>query len=299
MTRGRGLGIAALLAGLLSLCAGCTTARVLVDCTDCPPLVVVPAGRFAMGSPQDEPGRKANEGPVHEVRIESFALGRTAVTREQWSAFAEATSRPEARGCEWAGFPRPDRARASWRTLEFEQTSQDPVVCVSGNDARDYTGWLSQRTGHRYRLPTEAEWEYAARAGSTSAYPWGATASHAFANYGADNCCSPRADGADRWLFTAPVASFAANRFGLFDMHGNAWQWVEDCYSDDYSGAPADGSAVPVPSCARHVLRGGTWGDTPALIRSAFRNWSPPPHWNPALEYRSGGVGFRVARTLD
>lgn len=251
-----------------------------------------------MGSPDTEAGRDPSEGPQHRVTISSFALARTDVTRAQWRLFVEATHRPVASGCEWAGFPRDQSQRASWRDLGFDQTDDDPVVCVSWNDARDYVAWLGARTGEPYRLPSEAEWEYAARAGTTTAYPWGDEASHEHANYGAEACCSERASGADTWLQTSPVGSFPANAFGLYDMQGNAWQWVQDCYVDTYEAAPVDGSPVDAPSCPYRVLRGGTWGDTPDLIRSAFRNWAPPPDWPSDREYRSGGVGFRVARSL-
>lgn len=179
------------------------------------------------------------------------------------------------------------------------QGDDHPAVCVSWNDAQAYVAWLRKRTGKPYRLPSEAEWEYAARARAATAYPWGDTASRAYANYGAETCCSERADGADRWLYTSPVGSFPPNAFGLYDMVGNAWQWVQDCYAESYATAPLDGSAVDPATCQFRVLRGGTWGDPPRLIRPAFRNWAPPPRWPSAWEYRSGGVGFRVARSLD
>ena len=269
------------------------------DCADCPDMVPIPAGRFTMGSPPNEPGRLPSEGPQREVRVTAFAIGRYTVTRGQWGAFAAATHRPDQHGCEWAGFPRGEDARASWRELGFAQDDSHPVVCVSWNDAQAYVRWLSERTGRPYRLPSEAEWEYAARADSVTAYSWGTGASHDRANYGAETCCTGLMSGRDRWLHTGPVGAFPPNAFGLYDMHGNAWQWVQDCYADDYSTAPVDGAAYDPPGCARRVLRGGTWGDTPAMIRSAFRNWAPPPRWNPEWEYRSGGVGFRVARSLN
>jgi len=275
------------------------------DCADCPEMIPIPSGSFIMGSPVGEAARAGRdvggtEGPQHEVRVATFALGKFAVTRAQWAAFADATNRAVNGGCEWAGFPRSETS-ASWRNLGFVQDDNHPVVCVSWNDAQDYVRWLSQRTRQLYRLPSEAEWEYAARAGSTTPYPWGESASHEFANYGAETCCSEVASGRDQWLYTAPVGSFPANAFGLFDMHGNAWQWVQDCYEESYLAAPVDGSAYDPPACQRRVLRGGTWGDPPALVRSAFRNWAPPPpsRWNPEWEYRSGGVGFRVARVLN
>jgi formylglycine-generating enzyme required for sulfatase activity len=273
--------------------------QTLRDCAQCSELVVLPGGSFVMGSPETEPGRDPAEGPQRSVRIASFALAKFDVTRGQWKQFVEATKRPVAAGCEWAGFPRDQSARASWRDLGFAQTDDHPVVCVSWDDAQAYVAWLSKRTGKHYRLPTEAEWEYAARAGSATIYPWGNKASHDFANYGADDCCSELAAGKDRWLNTSPVGSFAPNAFGLYDMVGNVWQWVQDCYVDTYANAPVDGSAVETANCKFRSLRGGTWGDTPDLIRPAFRNWAPPPRWPSDWEYRSGGVGFRVARSIE
>lgn len=270
------------------------------DCADCPEMVAVPSGRFVMGGASaDEP----SERPQHEVSVRAFAMGKFDVTRAQWAEFVTATNHAINGGCEWAGFPDDDAAAtaaASWRNLGFEQRDDHPAVCVSWNDAQDYLRWLSKRAGHIYRLPTEAEWEYAARAGSTSAYPWGATASHDHANYGSDECCEEFTRGRDQWLYTSPVGSFPPNVFGLFDMHGNAWQWVQDCYADSYAGAPTDGSAHDEANCQLRVLRGGTWGDPPELLRSATRNCAPPPpeRWNPQWDYRSGGVGFRVARDL-
>jgi formylglycine-generating enzyme required for sulfatase activity len=188
------------------------------------------------------------------------------------------------------------------------------VVCVTWSDAQDYVRWLSQKTGHQYRLPAEAEWEYAARAGSSTAYPWGADANHENANYGSDECCSGRADGRDKWVGTSPVGAFPANAFGLYDMHGNVLQWVQDCFAVSYSGLATDGSAYEVNeklklsgdlaeisgsnSCSYRMLRGGDWGDPKRMIRSAFRNFAPPPGFT-LEKYRSSGVGFRVARAID
>ena len=234
--------------------------KTLRDCPGCAEMVVLPAGTFMMGSPATEPDRDPSEGPQRQVRIKSFALAKFDVTRGQWQAFVDATNRPTAFGCEWAGLPRDQSAKASWRNLGFAQTDDHPVVCVSWNDAQAYVAWLSKQTGKHYRLPSEAEWEYAARAGSTTTYPWGDTASHDRANYGADDCCSSLASGKDRWLYTSPVGSFAPNAFGLYDMIGDAWQWVQDCYADSYAGAPVDGAAVEQPDCRFRVLRGGTWG---------------------------------------
>lgn len=287
------------------------------DCPDCPEMVVVPAGKFTMGSPSNEPERTEIEGPQRQVTIRQFAAGKFDVTRGQWAAFAAATKRPLTGGCAWAG-PSEEKLdpKMSWRTLGFSQDDNHPVVCVTWQDAEDYVSWLSQRTGRKYRLLSEAEWEYAARAGTTTTYPWGASASHEHANYGSDECCSGVAAGRDQWVNTSPVGAFPPNQFGLHDMHGNVLQWVQDCFAESYSGLAVDGSAYeqslqlktagPFPgfdmkgtnSCAYRMVRGGDWGDPPSMIRSAFRNFGPGP--GATLEnYRSGGLGFRVARGID
>jgi formylglycine-generating enzyme required for sulfatase activity len=189
-----------------------------------------------------------------------------------------------------------------------------PAVCVTWYDAQDYVAWLSARTGKPYRLPSEAEWEYAARAGSATAYPWGPLASHDRANYGADKCCGPRAFGADIWVNTSPAAAFPPNAFGLYDMQGNVLQWLADCLAPSYDVTPADGSAytsdVPLQlsgrfaalngqsSCSFRVVRGSDWGDPPSMVRSAFRNFGPGPGAT-LHDYSSAGVGFRVARSLE
>jgi formylglycine-generating enzyme required for sulfatase activity len=287
---------------------------IIRDCAECPEMVVIPAGSFTMGSPANEASRYGEEGPQRRVTIRQFAVGKFDVTRGQWAAFVSATKRRTTEGCAYSGFPENKETKASWRNLGFEQDDTHPVVCVNWNDTQDYLRWLSQRTGHKYRLLTEAEWEYAARAGTTTPYPWGSTASHEYANYGDDKCCSGLASGRDRWVNTSPSGSFPPNAFGLYDMHGNVLQFVQDCFRDSYSGLPADGSAYEqvvqldtagpfadmkgTSSCSYRMLRGGDWGDPPPMIRSAFRNYAPGP--GATLEtYRSAGMGFRVARSLD
>jgi formylglycine-generating enzyme required for sulfatase activity len=292
------IALAALVAaGASASAAGEKAARGFRDCRDCPEMVALPAGRFRMGSPDEEAGRDANEGPVRDVTIRRFALGRTDVTRGQYAAFAAATHRPVAGGCAWAGRTgsHPDPG-ASWARMDMPQDDSHPVVCVTWADAQDYVRWLSKRTGKSYRLPSEAEWEYAARAGSTKSFPWGAEPSHDQANYGAEACCTGLASGRDAWVATSPVASFPANGFGLFDMSGNVLQWVQDC-RHDYDATPSDGRAVETSDCTARMLRGGDWGDPPRMIRSAYRNYAPPK--DATIEtYRSAGVGFRVARAL-
>lgn len=283
------------------------------DCADCPEMVRVPGGTFMMGSPSGEVGRDDMEGPQRSVTIRPFAVGKFHVTRAQWAAFATATRRPTTKGCWWSGRTgyKVD-PEGSWRNLGFEQDDTHPIVCVTWQDAQDYLVWLSQRTGYRYRLLTEAEWEYAARAGSKTPFPWGSTATHDHANYGTEDF-QPLAIDTDRWKYTSPVGSFPPNAFGLYDMSGNALQWVQDCYAS-YDRLTSDGNAyetdielktgvpssymVGTRSCAYRMARGGDWGDPPRMMRSAFRNYGPGTGAT-LQDYRSGGLGFRVARDLD
>jgi formylglycine-generating enzyme required for sulfatase activity len=195
----------------------------------------------------------------------------------------KSTGHSDGLGCAYSGLPREQAGVVSWHRLGFPQGDDEPVACISWNEAQSYVRSLSVTTGRDYRLPTEAEWEYVARAGKASAYPWGETASHDWGNYGADTCCTPKTGGRDRWTYTSPVRSFPPNAFGLYDMIGYAWQW-----------RPADGAAVERTPCQLRTARGGTWGDTPTLIRSGARNYAPPPRMTVA-EYRSAGFGFRVA----
>lgn len=278
-------------------------------------MIVIPGGAFLMGSPESEKGRDAIEGPQHAVTVARFAAGKYDVTRGEWRAFASATHRPVRNGCQWVG-PTPEHeASANWRKLDFVQTDRHPVVCVSWNDAEDYTRWLSAKTHHHYRLLSEAEWEYAARGGTTTAYSWASGDSHTFANHGTAECCGGLAQGRDKWLFTSPGGAFPANPFGLYDMSGNVLQFVADCFSPAYDvRRGAKPNIVPVKlsttgnladlngtsSCDYRVVRGGDWGDQSAWIRSAARSFAPPPEPGAKLDaYRSGGVGFRVARDMQ
>ena len=272
------------------------------DCPTCPELVAIPAGYFMMGSPASEEGRFDDEGPQHQVTVGSFALGRYEVTRDEYRAFAEATGHSSS-GC-WIFDSDEGRAAgdvdASWREPGFAQGSGHPVVCVSWNDAQAYVRWLSRETGESYRLPSESEWEYAARGATTTRWHWGdapssqcghangadAAAKRSYSDFDEAAACD---DGA---MHTAVVGSYSVNTFGLFDMSGNVWEWVEDCWNQDYAGAPSDGTAWRSSDCGRRVLRGGSWIDPPPLLRSATRH-------RDATEGPSSFVGFRVARTLD
>ena len=236
------------------------------DCATCPEMVVVPSGSFMMGSLTDERNRDSDEGPQHRVTISKpFAVGKYEVTRRQFAAFVAVTRY---------------NAGSYWRNPGFTQTDTHPVTFVSWNDAKAYINWLSKETGQHYRLLSEAEWEYAARAGTTTAYHFGAKISPSQANYDKIN------NG------TVEVGSYPANAFGLHDMHGNVSEWTEDCWHDDYTGAPSDGSAWTINcSLDRRVLCGGSWYDSPCNIRSASCDC-----FNARDRLSIGG--FRIARTL-
>lgn len=289
------------------------------DCADCPEMVIIPAGTFSIGISINDSGHTTLESPEQRVTIRQFAAGKFDVTRKQWEAFVNATKRPETKGCAYSGFKDTSRKSwesnpdASWRHLGFLQDDNHPVVCITWYDAQDYVQWLCKKTGSKYRLLTEAEWEYAARAGTTTAYPWGNVPSHEYANYGADSGWTGLASGKDRWFATSPVGSFPPNAFGLYDMQGNVLQYIEDCFSESYLHVPQDGSAFVADmqltmtgryafmngtgACAYRMVRGGDWGDPPRMIRSGFRNWAPGRGFT-LQNYRSGGVGFRVAKEL-
>ena len=240
------------------------------DCLECPEMVVVPAGSYRVGSPSYEQGRRDAEGPVHDVTIGApFAVGRYEVTFAEWDACARD-----------GGCPRGEGIADDWDWGRGRR----PVIDVSWDEAKRYVQWLSRKTGKPYRLLSESEWEYAARAGTETAYSWGDEIGVNRAN--CRGCGS-------QWDFskTAPVGSFGANAWGLHDMHGNVWEWVEDCWNDSYAGSPADGSAWLAGNCTERVLRGGSWNFEPSYLRAAYR-------FRFTTGNRNYFYGFRVARTL-
>ena len=256
------------------------------DCSACPEMVVIPAGAFRMGCLSDDDDCDGDENPVREVRIpQPFALSKHEVTRSEFSRFVEAAGYSTSSSCiTYEASSWEDRSGRGWRYPGVNQSDVHPVVCVSWRDAEAYAAWLSRESGQEYRLPSESEWEYAARAGTVTKYSWGNEIGRNRANCAG---CGSRWDG-DR---TAPVGSFAANAFGLHDMHGNVWEWVEDCLNGSYSGAPSDGGAWLSGDCFGRVLRGGSWGDLPRDLRSANRV-------RYATSSQRNYIGFRVARTL-
>ena len=229
-----------------------------------PEMVVIPGGRFRMGCVSGR-GCADDERPVHEVRVESFEISKYEVTFEEYDRFTAATGRERADDSGWG------RGRR-------------PVINVSWRDAVAYVEWLSAQTGNRYRLPSEAEWEYAVRAGTETAYSWGNEIGRNRAN--CDGCGSQWDD-----RRTAPVGSFSPNAWGLHDMHGNVWEWVQDCRNGNYQGAPRDGSAWESGDRSRRVLRGGSWYARPGDLRAANR-------FTISSGLRFYDYGFRVARTL-
>lgn len=304
------LTAAALLAlSLADAAAGTAPGPAAVDAA-APQLVRIGAGQFAMGSPVREHGADPNEVPRHGVRVAAFEMGRTEVTVGQFRRFVQATGyRSEAErgaggppGCvvyeagDWT-----IRADRDWRSPGFAQTEDHPVVCVSWNDAQAYVRWLAHATGQGWRLPSEAQWEYAARAGTRTRFFWGEDARASdlclyanVADQAAKDAWHPPwsiANCADGHAYAAPVASARANPWGLHGTSGNVWEWTEDCYNTRYTGAPADGGAWRTGNCEMRPVRGGGWSSLPDFARSACRQ----THY---AAYRSSDLGFRVARTL-
>ena len=257
------------------------------DCAACPVMVVIPAGSFMMGSPGPE--ADSDEGPQHRVTIEApFAVGIHEVTFAEWDACVDGA------GC-GAHFLRDNAPRESDR---------HPVVPVSWDEAWAYTAWLSRETGELYRLLSEAEWEYMARAGTQTDRYWGDDPYPQQFSYqcryanGRDQTAHAELEHltepvpcSDWYVRTAPVGSFRSNAFGLHDVLGNVSEWTEDCWNNDYSSAPADGSARRLGDCSRRVMRGGSWWGQPWSLRSAFRA-------GVLSEVQEDVLGFRVARTL-
>ena len=271
------------------------------DCPQCPEMVVVPAGSYMMGSPTGEEGRHDDESPVHRVRIANpFAVGVHEVTRGEFARFVRETGHSAGNGCyTYEGGEWKERTGRNWRRPGFGQTDGQPVVCVDWNDAQSYVRWLSRETGERYRLLSESEWEYVARAGTRTSRHWGDRASDAcrYANVADRSAKEKYANRTihecrDGHVHTAAVGSFSANPYGLHDALGNVWEWVADCWNDSYTGAPGDGRAWTRGDCDRRVVRGGSWINDPRILRSANRNWDD-------TGFRSNLGGFRVARTLN
>jgi len=280
---------------------GPTPGDMLRDCADCPTIVVVPPGRFRMGAEGGEKGRY--EGPVHEVRIaRAFGVGRYEVTIAEYRRFVEASGHPTTPGCAtWDGENAGHGPTLSWRDPGFGRTLADdePVVCISWNDASAYTAWLSQRTGQRYRLLSEAEWEYVARPSAALDTPWGKDEAQScrYANV-LDQSGDPErkapvpvAPCNDGFPTSSPVGRFPPNRFGLHDVIGNVWEWVQDCYVMTYLPSQTDAAPQLAHGCDRRSVRGGSWRTRPDRQRVTFRGRDP-------ADTQSQVFGFRLARDL-
>jgi len=287
---------------LLSLAssAQAQSSREFTECTDCPVMVGIPAGRFVMGSPESEPGRFDAEGPQRVVNVGAFALGKFDVTSREFQIFLQDTGyQPQPcntiTGMSWH-VPKPGFAYPP----EDVEPPKWPAVCLDWNDADAYIAWLNARVreehptidykpGGPYRLPSEAEWEYAARAGTTTARWWGNEVGDGNANC---NGCGSKYD----FHELADVDAFKPNAFGLYGVLGNAWQWTADCWHPSFVGAPKNAHPWTVDGdCTKHVIRGGSWDNTPIFVRSAERSASTADGGE--FDY-SSLAGFRVARDL-
>jgi formylglycine-generating enzyme required for sulfatase activity len=279
------------------------------DCADCPEMVRVPPGTFLMGTPGADAANPATraESQAVVVRIpRAFAIGRREVTRAEFRAFVADTEHEMRGACRsWSdplGRFADDRAR-TWENPGRPREPRDdhPVTCVSWDDARAYAQWLARRTGKPYRLPSEAEWEYAARAGAATLRPWGDAAADGCGYANAYDLSTREqyvlgweaARCRDGYADVAPTASLRPNAFGLYDMLGNVWEWVEDCATDSYVGRPRDARAWTwIGGCTRRIQRGGGWVTPPERVRSAFRA-------DADARERADYLGFRVAMDLD
>jgi formylglycine-generating enzyme required for sulfatase activity len=265
------------------------------DCPTCPLMIVLPPGDYVQGTPVGTPGAEPFESPEHDIFIDhAFAASQHEVTVGEFGEFVAATGRA-ASGC-WSydGEWRLDPA-LSWKSAIEGQTALHPASCVSWDDADAYARWLSERTGHSYRLPSAAEWEFAARGGSATPRPWSSDGGACGQANVADQTAQQRFPGwtahacMDTYVQSAPVGSFAANAFGLHDTLGNVFEWVADCWHDDYTGTPDDGTARTGGDCSQREMRGGSWFTAPAFVRVSYRNRF-------AAGYRSTSVGFRLVR---
>jgi sulfatase modifying factor 1 len=290
--------------------------RAFRDCATCPQMVSIAPGSFTMGVPPSEEAREhvpekfqGQSVPQHRVSIGvRLAIGKFDVTRGEFAAFVRDTGYQTGDQCQVYARDADDdkwtfqqRSGFSWRTPGFAQTDRHPAVCISWDDAVAYATWLSRKTGHVYRLPSEAEWEYAARAGSQTARYWGDDREQACLNANvSDQTLASETkylkdsehlfQCSDGYAYTSPVGALRPNAFGLFDMLGNVWQWVQDCVNENYQGAPTDGSVWAAGNCERRGARGGSWYTDPRGARAGFRYSDvPAARWS--------NYGFRLVRT--
>ena len=264
-------------------------------CELCPEMVAIPGGEFWMGSDDSDPEASSDEKPRRKVRVEAFKLGKYEVTKAQFTAFVEDSGYQAGTSCYSYGDKSSwgEHSGRGWDNPGFSQGGDHPVVCVSYEDAQAYIRWLSRRTGRSYRLPKEAEWEYAGRAGTTTIRHWGDSADGAcrYANV-ADQTAKGSFSGwtvhdcSDGYVYTAPVGSFRPNGYGLYDIQGNVWEWTCSVYTDHYDGSE---KLCTNDASARRAVRGGSWVTLPAGVRSADRYWYVP-------SFRDIHLGFRLAQ---
>ena len=276
-------------------------AQTFKDCDICPEMVALPEGYFLMGSPPNEAGRFLTEGPQRVVRFaKPFAIGKFEVTIDQFGSFADATGYKPSTQCLVYVFDVDTAVLKphTFRDPSFAASGAHPAACVSWNDAKAYVAWLAHKTGKPYRLPSEAEWEYAARAGTTTPFSFGALDPTTVCEHAKTSDASARFP----WRHTgcdsgwghgaAPVGKHRPNAWGLHDMHGNLWEWVEDCRHSNFIDAPSDGSAwITGGDCSRRVARGGSWTNPPHSVRVAARHFAESAS-------SAGSRGFRVALSL-
>lgn len=278
------------------------TAEAFRDCADCPEMVVIPSGSFVMGAPDDEPDRQRWDGPLTKVTIDRpFALAKYETTRRQYAAFMR-ESRHETPGpCRVFAGTWASSNDANWQRANFPQSDDHPQVCVDWYDTLAFVEWLNTKGGHAYYLPSEAEFEYANRAGATGAFPWGGSraeicrhANIADRQVKANHPHVEAHDCDDGFEFAAPVGSFPANKFGLYDTFGNVWEWVFDCWAFDHT--LSDGTAKPVTqgeNCQKRIIKGAGYESVARYARTAARGRDDIP------DIRIAVIGFRVAARLN
>jgi formylglycine-generating enzyme required for sulfatase activity/class 3 adenylate cyclase len=263
------------------------------ECETCPEMVVVPRADFIMGSTPDQLGHERDEAPTRKVTIGSrIAVGRYPVTVGEYQTFVALTGYRPAAGCRvYEGKAWVEKPELDFRNPGFPQGADHPVVCVNWNDAKAYTDWMTASMNATYRLPTEAEREFVARAGSTTAFWWGNDIDPTRAGYDWSHVFGTSGSKAETRRGTHPVGAFQPNAWGLHQVHGNVSEWVEDCWNSSYRNAPVDGTSWQTGDCRRRVLRGGSWGYHPKDLRSSYREAA-------TLTYRNFNFGFRVVRVL-
>ncbi|MDZ4303579.1 MAG: formylglycine-generating enzyme family protein [Pseudomonas sp.] len=279
------LALTALMACLLPSAQAATPPKpgtVFKDCKNCPEMVVLPTGTFKMGTPDDEVGRQPDEGPMHDVTFaKPVAISRFQVLAGEWDRYVQETGykMPD-------GDDRPGRKCTAGKPT-YKTSPKHPAVCMDFAEANAYVAWLSKKTGKQYRMVSESLREYAARGGTSGPFPFPFDEGKEYSIAKHANTYGP----ADGYSYTAPAGSYAPNAFGVYDMHGNVYEWVEDCENDSYVGAPSDGSAWLTGQCEVRQIRGNDWGEAPVFSRSGNRN-------SLNSNVRGDWLGFRVARDL-